>query len=813
MIRIEAEDYRQGGQGVAYNDSTPTENLGGAYRNEGVDLEVSFDATNTPGKTGYNVCWVVAGEWTSYSVTVPTAGTYTIVARVASALTGTHRLSLTLGSQNLGTASFNGTGGWQNWTNVTLANVTLPAGTSELRIDYLTTGLNLNYIDFLPVVATGTVGIGQTAIFVSEGAGTVSVPVVRDGGTTGTIVVEYQTSAGSATAGADYASVNGGTASISLGDGVTSNAFSIGITDDGAVEAIEQFGVGIQSANIGTPRTGQVSIVDNDGATRFLLSDSTFNVNESDGTATITVVRAGPNNRTSKVNYATSSGSAITGEDYTAVSGKLTFAPSEIVKTFTVPIRNDSADENNESFTVALSKPSGGRLDSPSTATVNIIDNDSGYTRTTVISGLNAPTAFDWIPNGRNLLIAEKAGVVRVVKDGVLQGAPLLDINLEVNNRNDRGLLSLAIHPDFANNPYLYLAYTYDPPETASSSGLASPDGEGNRPSRVLRVTLATDANGNLSVVPGSQTVILGKNSLWQYTSRPDANSTDDLSIPASGIVGPTITAPTNLIDPGSSTTGQDYGISNIRDYLATDSLSHSIGDLRFAFEGGRYVLYVSNGDGTSYNFVDTRSQRVQDINNLSGKLLRIDPLTGQGLADNPFFTNDGVDNNRDKVFQLGLRNPFRVALDPVTGRPVIGDVGWTRWEELNSADPGANFGWPYYEGGSGTSLANQDYQKSADAARFIPPSPTASILGRSHSTDNARAILMGDFLTRDQFVFGDIVSGELFVAQSTVTGSRRTIASIQSFDNLPFTVDLAVGPDNALYGANLVDGTIVRWA
>jgi glucose/arabinose dehydrogenase len=55
----------------------------------------------------------------------------------------------------------------------------------------------------------------------------------------------------------------------------------------------------------------------------------------------------------------------------------------------------------------------------------------------------------------------------------------------------------------------------------------------------------------------------------------------------------------------------------------------------------------------------------VQSLDSLSGKVLRIDPLTGDGLADNPFVTSGlDLDSNRAKIYQLGLRNPFSMAFD-----------------------------------------------------------------------------------------------------------------------------------------------------
>ncbi|MCB0051904.1 MAG: PQQ-dependent sugar dehydrogenase, partial [Caldilinea sp.] len=50
-------------------------------------------------------------------------------------------------------------------------------------------------------------------------------------------------------------------------------------------------------------------------------------------------------------------------------------------------------------------------------------------------------------------------------------------------------------------------------------------------------------------------------------------------------------------------------------------------------------------------------------------------------------------------VFALGLRNPFRFSVDPRNGRVIVGEVGNEKWEEINVGGPGANFGWPCYEG------------------------------------------------------------------------------------------------------------------
>jgi len=109
----------------------------------------------------------------------------------------------------------------------------------------------------------------------------------------------------------------------------------------------------------------------------------------------------------------------------------------------------------------------------------------------TVYDGLTQPTSFAFSPDGRNTYIAEKSGLVKVSRDGNLQSQSFIDIRDQVNNTRDRGLLDIAVHPDFESNPYIYLLFTYDPPEVFDNVDdfLAGPDRNGNRAGRLIRVT------------------------------------------------------------------------------------------------------------------------------------------------------------------------------------------------------------------------------------------------------------------------------------------------------------------------------------
>ena len=412
-----------------------------------------------------------------------------------------------------------------------------------------------------------------------------------------------------------------------------------------------------------------------------------------------------------------------------------------------------------------------------------------------LVTGLIQPTAIDWAADGSVMYVAQQNGVVYFYQNGVLGATPFIDISNHVNGTRDRGLLDIAVHPDFENHPYVYLLYTYDPPEVYDNAShpLAGPDKNGNRAGRLTRVT-ADVASGYTRAVPGSEVVLLGGNSTWGNFNG-FVNSTIDFDEPAAGVL------------PDGS---------YLQDFIPSDSESHSVGGLAFGIDG---ELFVSTGDGASYNRVDPRAVRVQHIDSLSGKVLRIDPLTGEGLSDNPFY--DGNPNsNRSKVYQLGLRNPFRISVDSLTGELYVGDVGWTRWEEINAGAPGANFGWPYYEGGVGSNVKTPGYQDLPEAQAFYSSTATATpaVFALNHSADGINAIILGDVYRSSAYpsdYFGGLFFNDLgqgIVRYATFDESGN-LSSVQTFTTgARIVVQITVGPDGNLYYVDLDDGTIGRW-
>ncbi|HEX8524619.1 MAG TPA: carbohydrate-binding protein, partial [Tepidisphaeraceae bacterium] len=149
---IEAEDFDNGGEGVAFHDVDATNN-GGVYR-AGLAVDQQGVSNDTG---GYNVGWTAAGEWLEYTVNVE-SGTYDLAFRVASPGNGgTFHLEVD-GLDVTGSITVPNTGGWQNWTTVTKSNVSLGAGTRILRLAMDANGSagavgNFNYLKVAPVVA------------------------------------------------------------------------------------------------------------------------------------------------------------------------------------------------------------------------------------------------------------------------------------------------------------------------------------------------------------------------------------------------------------------------------------------------------------------------------------------------------------------------------------------------------------------------------------------------------------------------------------------------------------------------------------
>ena len=312
----------------------------------------------------------------------------------------------------------------------------------------------------------------------------------------------------------------------------------------------------------------------------------------------------------------------------------------------------------------------------------------TGFSKTNVGSGWNEPVGTAFNQDGNKLFVWEKGGRVYVCNWNTTtkvydkQATPVLNIAEEVGNWRDHGMLGFALDPNFSANGFIYVMYVVDR-HYLMNFGTAAYNAATNEYfnatiGRITRYKVITNA-GNLVADVNTRTILVGE--------------TKSTGIPV-------------LYE------------------------SHGIGSLAFAADG---TLLASAGDAGSYNVMDpgniahtyfaqaitdgiirtnenVGSFRAQMVNSMNGKILRIDPTTGNGVVSNPFFNAGAPRSAASRVWAMGFRNPFRFCVRPNTGstNPLtgdigelyVGDVGWNTFEELNIIkEAGANCGWPIFEG------------------------------------------------------------------------------------------------------------------
>jgi YVTN family beta-propeller protein len=230
----------------------------------------------------------------------------------------------------------------------------------------------------------GIIAFSSAVYSVSESAGTAKITVVRTNGTAQDITVQYMTEDITATSGpaagpgVDYMTTSG---TLTFKAKETSKTFDVKIFNDDVAEAPET--VRLRLLNPGGGATlglaeAILTITSDDAAGVIQFSAPVYNVTEdAANTATIVVTRTGGTAPGVTVAYQTNDGTATSGSDYTATAGVLSFGAGVTSLTFTIPILGDDIAEGDEAFTVTLSNPTGGaKLGSPSTATVNIFDDE-----------------------------------------------------------------------------------------------------------------------------------------------------------------------------------------------------------------------------------------------------------------------------------------------------------------------------------------------------------------------------------------------------------------------------------------------------
>ena len=309
-------------------------------------------------------------------------------------------------------------------------------------------------------------------------------------------------------------------------------------------------------------------------------------------------------------------------------------AQGQLVNTATVTAgETDSNTSNNSSSITTFIQPA---ATSPSMLDPNLMV-------TTVVSGLDQPTSMAFLAPNDFFVLEKATGRVQRAINGVVSATAL---DLAVNNASERGLLGIALHPQFALNHFVYLYWT-ESTTGVDTSNIDEIPLLGNRVDRYLwnGATLAFDRN------------LIKLRSLQQ-----------DAGQPARG--------------------------------------NHNGGVIRFGPDGKLYIIIGDNGrrgflQNNVSNLAVTDDQfggPQPDNAHLTGVILRLND-DGSTPADNPFFnaasglTGEAAANVK-KVFAYGVRNSFGMAFDPLAGNLWTQENGDDAFDEINRVTPGFNGGW-----------------------------------------------------------------------------------------------------------------------
>jgi glucose/arabinose dehydrogenase len=359
------------------------------------------------------------------------------------------------------------------------------------------------------------------------------------------------------------------------------------------------------------------------------------------------------------------------------------------------------------------------------------------------VATVGSPTALAFTPDGR-LLITTQQGKVRVYKNGALLATAAIDLGPTLCTNSERGLLGIAIDPDFATNRHLYLYYTFKKYNSCTNNVIGT--------SPVNRVS--------------------------RFTYNP-ANDT--------------IAASTELV---------------LVDNILALAGNHNGGDLHVGPDGRLYIAVGDSGCRIGGGNCGGANTNARFTSHLSGKILRVNRTNGVPPTDNPLYNQTGArrcgtpgtapdypnDNSKPcrEIYAYGLRNPFRFAWKPGTTTWFINDVGQNVWEEIDVGAAGANYGWNTREG------------FCANGQTCTPGTPPAGLTNPIHAyshTGGCASITGGAFVPSGawapgfdgDYLFGDYVCGKLFRLEQN--GAQVTVSEFASAIGSSSVVAMRFGP------------------
>jgi glucose/arabinose dehydrogenase len=382
------------------------------------------------------------------------------------------------------------------------------------------------------------------------------------------------------------------------------------------------------------------------------------------------------------------------------------------------------------------------------------------------VTGVNAPLAMVQPKGDDRKFVIEQWGRVKIIdKDGNLLPTPFLDIRNKIVDQwhdfDERGLLGIAFHPDFANNGKFYIAYSTH-----------------------------TNTQGDLA-----------KLFWWDHTNRVEEYtvSADDPNV-ADQYSGRIIS---EIEWPQFNHNGHWIGFG------PDDMLYISTGDGGYANDWGiGHNVTIGNG---------------QDLSNLHGKILRID-VNGEsdGLnyaipSDNPFVDNMDA---RGEIWAYGLRNPWRCSFDMQDGRLFCGDVQQNSFEEIDIIAAGDNLGWRVKEATHCFDYQKpDDHPESCDQAGLKDPileyrNCTAKPDGCMGISNTGGYVYRGPNADwNGKYIFGDWsksfaqMDGQIFIGTEAEDGSwsmeKANVTNMEG--NLPYVLAFAQDANGEVYALTSV--------
>ena len=256
------------------------------------------------------------------------------------------------------------------------------------------------------------------------------------------------------------------------------------------------------------------------------------------------------------------------------------------------------------------------------------------YLKASIIASVQQPWSIAFLPDG-GMLVTERGGRLRIIRNGTLDPAPVAGVPM-VRAAGLQGLMDVVLHPNFAQNCWVYLSYHKPVPVPSTATAVSTP------------------AATNTGALQPQQ--------------------------PTTGVAGATTIA---------RGVWDGRALTNVVDVFESGAIGTEASRIGFGRDGMLYMSISAPGTGPGV-------MRSADPADYAGKTIRIRD-DGTIPPDNPFV---GKADWKPAIYTYGHRNGHTMQLNPETGQFWVTEQGPNGGDEVNALKPGANYGWPYVSHG-----------------------------------------------------------------------------------------------------------------